>query len=137
MNEGQDRLEIRELVDRYSFAVTVHDEVMLQRCFATDASWEIGEPFNLGASGSVAIAELVHGQVSAFDWNMQNVGSAVITAVQGDHAEGQVAINEVAAVGGAVALRIHGVYDDTYVRENGVWVFARRRFRFLDVQMGG
>lgn len=51
--------ELRELVERYSFAVTARDYELLRTCFAPDATWAVGAPVNLGAEGGDAIVEFI------------------------------------------------------------------------------
>ena len=41
-----ERFAIRELIDRYSYAVNERDWAALESCWAEDGVWDVGKPLN-------------------------------------------------------------------------------------------
>ena len=51
MTDLEDRLAIRELVERWSDGTNNHDWAALEELFTEDAVWEVGEPLSFKVQG--------------------------------------------------------------------------------------
>ena len=131
-----DRLEIMDVIHRYSSAVTRRAWDEVTPLFATDAVWESPEfglhfdnprdfVTNLAESRPEVLIQTAHGPVVDLD---------------GDHATARTTILElvrVAAPIGATAdadsepvnIQHYGFYVDDLQRIDGTWRFTHRRFR--------
>lgn len=126
----EDREEIRALAARYVFAVDNRDLPAIEALFAREARFRSRDGV-MNAAGRAAIMEqfkgrfavLGHGAHYSYDHIVWfDGGGASARGMLSSHAE----------------LMRHGApkitslrYDDTYVREDGRWVFADRLLSFL------
>ena len=127
-----DRIELRDLVERYSRALDERDADALARCFSPDASvlstrgtvLERGE-FVTGTLAALArwpvVQHLVTGQIVSFaDGRVRASGDVYAVAMQGDR---QTQSREELVAG----LR----YLDKYVRSDDEWLIQRRELRVM------
>lgn len=132
-----DRYAIRELVDRYSVAVTARDYELLRSCFAPDATWVVRDPIGIGADGADAIVKFMAERQAMGRVSFQGVGAMMLEAIDGPTARGTVTIHEVALRGeDDTPLRLFGLYRDEYIRLDGSWVFQSRACEVLYVETG-
>lgn len=127
---------IRELVERYSLAVTARDYELLRTCFAPEASWAVGDPINLKAEGRDAIVEFIRERQAMGSFSFQGVGAMVLDQTDDDAATGRVAIHEAALRGeDYLPLKLYGIYRDEFVCRDGEWRFLSRRCDVLNVEV--
>ena len=129
--ELSDRLAIREVIDRYSDAVTRRAWREVGATFHGAAVWSAGAPFNLEFRSRAEIEAGLSVSVGAFEFLVQMTHSVVIE-LDGDRAIVRTVINEVAR--NAVqksGLYLLGIYHDVLSRRDGCWGFDRRHFEPL------
>ena len=119
-------LEIRELVARYATAVTARDTETWAATWTDDCEWYVVGRSAQGRQDAVALFEKL---VSGMPFVSQQATDGQIR-VDGDRATGTWQIIEHAKLPAGALLNL-GTYDDQYVREDGVWRFAVRRFHML------
>lgn len=121
-----DRLEIQELVARYSLWTDTGDYDAVPALFAEDGTWDetvLGVPIAEGRAAIVATFGAFAG--AGIDSVVHINGAHQISAFDGDTASGTSHLHAEVAAGGQV-VRILGYYDDDYVKVDGAWRFARR-----------
>jgi ketosteroid isomerase-like protein len=135
---GEDRQAIRELVDRYSLAVTARDYELLSSCFAPDATWAVGDPVGIGMDGAEAIVKFIAERQAMGSFSFQGVAAMVLDVGDEATARGTVAIHEAALRGDDdTPLKLYGLYRDEYVRIDGAWLFQSRVCEVLHLETGG
>jgi hypothetical protein len=126
-----DRLAIREVIDRYSDAVTRRAWPEVGAAFHAGAIWRAGAPFNLEFHTPEGIQAGLCAGVGGFDFLVQMTHSVVID-LQGERASARTVIQEVARnAAQRTGLCLLGVYNDTLSRQGGRWGFEQRRFEPL------
>jgi ketosteroid isomerase-like protein len=124
-----DRFAIRELIDRYSYAVNERDWAAYESCFAEDAVWDVGPPFSFRLRGRSAILEIARTKISEEDFVVQTPHATVIW-LDGDRARAHSTMREVVSGrGGATGLQMLGTYADQLMKSDGEWYFTSRVFR--------
>jgi hypothetical protein len=121
-----DELEIRNLVARYSDAVNRRDSGDWGATWAKQGEWHLMGNATQGRETIVAHWENL---MTNFPFVMQLVHSGAVE-VQGDTGTGRWYLTEINRTDNGAGSAI-GVYHDRYLREDGVWTFARRRFDVL------
>jgi ketosteroid isomerase-like protein len=123
-----DRLAIRELIERYSDAVTLRDWATAGALFKEDALWSIAPPTDVTISGRAAIVDGLRTMIDPFEVFVQMTHSIVI-ALDGDRATARTIVNGFGrardGTSGAFAL---GTYTDLILRDGDGWLFQSRRF---------
>lgn len=119
---------VKELIDRYSDAVTRRDFECVASLFGDDAVWEAGAPFNLRLEGA-AIAQGLAAALAPFELLLQAAINSVIE-VDGGLARARTMIYEMGrqAAGSFVQF---GIYEDVVEQSAGGWRFSLRRFHPL------
>ena len=129
-----DRFLIRELIERYSYAVNERDWPAFESCFSEDAVWDVGKPFDFRAQGRSSILEVARTKISEQDFVIQTPHATVIW-LDGDRARAHSTVTEVvSAGGGATGIQMFGTYADELIRSGG-WSFSRRVYRVTTVNM--
>jgi hypothetical protein len=128
MHELADRVAIRNLIDRFSLAVTVRDRGAISSVFTEDAEWRVGQPPDIFLNGAGKIGEGIVTGLGNFEFLVQMVHSVVID-LAGERATARSVIQEVGRlVGGASGMQMLGIYHDELRRADNGWRFARRFF---------
>jgi uncharacterized protein (TIGR02246 family) len=123
----EDRIAIRELIERYADAVNRADAEAWGATWAADGVWSL--PGIAEVAGRDAI-------VAAWRAAMAQFAGVVFLAmpgaieIDGDHATARSYTSETYEAGGTVH-RDCGRYDDALARRDGQWRFTRRAFRHL------
>ena len=123
----EDRLAIRELIDRYSDAVSRFDLEVWDDLWTDDGEWQL---MGNHLRGKEAIAGFWGAVLNSLD-SVIFQAQPVAVAIDGDQASGRVLVMETLKPKDGERRAIHGHYDDTYVKEAGVWRFRMRRHRVL------
>jgi ketosteroid isomerase-like protein len=130
-----DRFLLRELIERYSYAVNARDWPTLADCFTEKGIWDVGPPFNFRPEGRAAVVKLISETVEQFDYVLQMPHASMIW-VDGDRARAHTTLQELArAPEGKGGIQLLGTYADRMVREADSWRFEQRVFRPVNVQM--
>lgn len=129
----KDRFAIRELIDRYSYAVNERDWAAFESCFAEDAVWDVGKPFNFRMQGRSSILDVARTKISEEDFVIQTPHATVIW-LDGDRARAHSTMREVvSSAGGAKGIQMMGTYADELIRSSGEWRFTSRVFRVTTI----
>ena len=73
-----DRFAIRELIDRYCYAVNERDWTVLESCYTEDAVWDVGKPLNFRLEGRKAIVAIASTKISEEDYVVQTPHATMI-----------------------------------------------------------
>ena len=123
-----DRIAIRDVIDRYSDAVTRRDWPNVGATFHDDAVWSVGGGFNLEYRSRENIEAGLRASVSAFEFLVQMTHSVVIE-LDGRRARARTLVHEVGrGPGQTTGLFLLGFYEDALSRREGRWAFDSRRF---------
>ena len=126
----EDRLAIRERIESYSDAVFRHDADAWIANWAEDGVWHLPS-LGIDLTGRPAIRAAWEQAMSAFAMaGFFAVPGAI--EINDDMASARSYTQEilVAKDGGGVR-KIVGAYDDTLVKRDGQWLFARRAYNVL------
>jgi uncharacterized protein (TIGR02246 family) len=125
----EDRLAIRERIETYSHAVFLHDADLWISNWAEDAVWHLPSAgVDLGGRANIRAAwEQAMGAFSLAGFFA--VPGAI--EVEGDTATARSYTQEILVLKEGGMRRIVGAYDDTLVKRDGTWLFARRSYTVL------
>lgn len=127
----EDRLAIRELLDRYADAVNRRDADAWKATWAEDSVWNLS--VIEGMEDVVGRDNIVAAWTEAMQRfpfvNMMFVPGHI--AVDGHRATVRSYTSEVATTSDGAVIRPRGRYDDVCIKQNGEWLFARRTFHSL------
>jgi hypothetical protein len=136
--EAADRLAIRELVEAYAHCADRRDAKGQMSLFTEDAHFVV----YMNARDSAPSQELhsrealapVFAELNKYDATTHFVGQSTIFKLSDDRASGDAycLAHHVTVEGGNRRLMLASIrYLDTYVRMDGIWLFAERRL-FVD-----
>jgi SnoaL-like domain len=123
--EWLDRLEIQDLIHRYSDAVTRADWQQCEAVFTPDALWE-SPALGMRYENRASFMEILRA-TSSFDLLIQTAHSSVITLIDADRARSTTTIHEFIR-GTENNLEQYGIYFDDLARVDGRWKFTHRLF---------
>ncbi len=130
---AEDRLAIRELLETYADAVTRCDAADWGATWVEDGEWEMPDyPEFPPQKGRDAIVGLWVEAMKGYPGIMFEAWPGSIE-VDGDTAKVRCYTSEVYDQNGTT-MRDRGVYDDTCVKVDGRWLFAKRIFRNIHRQ---
>lgn len=125
-----DKIEIQDVLSRYSQGCSAQDWDMVMDTFLPDAVWEVPSR-GMRFEGQDTLRAVMSGMVKDMDWFVQMNSPAVIT-VEGDRAAARSIVREAGrAKGSDEILDVLGFYDDELVRTAGGWKVARKVFTGL------
>lgn len=123
-----DRLAIREVIERFSDAVTHRSWSDLGQAFHEDAVWKVGAPMNLELRTRDGIVAGLSAGIGRMDFLAQMTHSMVI-AIDGDRATARTVIHEIGRTSSQKSgICLIGSYNDILSRRDGRWAFDRREF---------
>lgn len=120
---------IRQLVERYADAVCRHDAADWGACWATDGEWALGPERSV--RGREAIVAFWRQLMAGFPFAVQVIHQGTVLGVDGETARARWYLSEFLETPSGGRQTGIGVYHDDYVREDGAWKFARRRYNLL------
>jgi ketosteroid isomerase-like protein len=127
MSDSADELAIRDLAARYIDAVNRYHQQDWAATWSETASWNL---MGMEVEGRDNIVQLWAGAMGSFDFALMMLNSGTIT-VAGDSASGRWYVTEhINPKEGDPNITL-GVYDDTYCREDGQWLFKRRHYNVM------
>jgi SnoaL-like domain len=123
----EDRLNVREIIERYFFGVDAKDRNALVNCFSADAeaSYHWMTPEQRTIVGGVAVADDVYAACSLFTTSTHSIANLIVEVI-GESAEAN--IFAIAHVIRGSSLLVRGLrYQDQLVRTTQGWRIARRK----------
>jgi ketosteroid isomerase-like protein len=134
-NAPAERFAIRELIDRYCYAVNERDWAALASCWAGDGVWDVGKPLDFKLEGRQAIVQIASSKISEEDYVVQTPHATVIWLDGDAAARAHSTMMEVVRHrGGAGGIQILATYADDLVKVNGEWLFKVRRYRVTNIE---
>jgi hypothetical protein len=131
--EAADRLAIRELVEAYAHCADRRDAKGQMALFTTDTHFVVymnaKDPKPSQDLHSREVLASVFADLNRYDATTHFVGQSTIFTLSGDRATGEAycLAHHIAADGGNRRLMIAALrYRDTFVKAEGVWLFAER-----------
>ena len=128
MSDLEDRLAIRELVERWSDGTNNHDWQALEALFTEDVVWDVGAPLSFTVQGGQQIVALLREKMGPTEYVVQTP-HAIIVKVQGSTATARSTIHEVCRFADGAGLEMTGTYFDDVVKGAQGWRFKRRTYR--------
>lgn len=127
----EDRLAIRELIERYCDGVTQRDADIWGSTWAQDSVWSLPVVPGMEAvtgKDMIVAAWLEAMKLFPFVFMSSSIG---FIRIEGDRAYVRSYTSEVADTADGKMLRPRGQYDDVVVKQNGQWLFEKRVFNVL------
>lgn len=121
----EDRLAIRELYGMYGDGSATQSTEDWLACWADDGEWTTHV---FSCKGKDQIRAQWDALWANFD-KVAFLGDIGAIEVNGDTAIGRSVAREIVALKGGGVYKLVGRYDDTFVRRNGRWLFASRRYQ--------
>ncbi|MFC8435462.1 nuclear transport factor 2 family protein [Streptomyces sp. NPDC057253] len=136
-----DRDDVLDLVARSADAVNRLDAEQFESLWTPEAAWVIDPPLDFTLEGSRAeIAKGFEAGMRAMWASFLQLIHSTTVDVDGDTATARTYLTEQGIRPDGTGQLLHGVYEDTVVRTDEGWRFARRHFRYLYLdqpQLGG
>jgi hypothetical protein len=133
LREVEDRAEIHDLLSRYSIAIDARDIDTIASLFSVSAEVGFEEDHDYGDSGEdgrAIVKAFYIRRMDVYDFMFHYFHGNTLTFTGPDSASGIVIAHTEGAVNGqGILAGIH--YHDDYVRENGKWLFLKRKYDFL------
>lgn len=133
-NTTTDMEGIWDLVARFDDAVNRRDKEEFAKLWAADAIWDIGEPRPLHVEGADKIVSTWSTMLFSSEWMFRGSFTGIIT-LNGDQATGRWPCIETGTLLDAnkapQGYDNRAVYEDDYVKKEGIWLFQRRRYLYL------
>jgi hypothetical protein len=127
VSEMTSQMAIRSLAARYSDAASRRDTTAWGDTWATSSEWHL---LGIETRGRDAIVAHWRKLMAGIPFVLQVPVSGIIEVLTADSASGRWYIHEITKRPGRDRLTL-GVYHDRYIREDGEWRFALRRFDVL------
>lgn len=125
-----DEAAIRDVTARFADAAIRGDFEAFRRCWADDAVWTIAKPFEARAEGADDIVAMLHHLWDGKDFFVQFAVQGPVV-IDGDEASATCVCHEAARGAGGVFYRNHGIFTDRLRRSGDGWVFTRRAYDYL------
>ncbi len=119
-----DRVAIRELLERYADAVFRRDAAQWGACWAQDGVWRL---MGMEIRGREAILSAWTQAMAGFEVAAFFVQPGAL-AIEGDAAHGRSWTHEVLKARDGSLRRVVGAYQDQFVKEADGWRFSARSF---------
>ncbi len=125
---------IYDLVARFDDAVNRRDKSEFSKLWAKDAVWEIGNPRPLYVEGAESIVDTWSTMLFGSEWMFRGSFAGVVT-VNGVNATGRWPCIETGTLlspnKSPQGYDNRAVYEDDYIKIDGLWLFQRRRYLYL------
>jgi ketosteroid isomerase-like protein len=127
MSNIEEELAIRSMVSRYIDAVNRYDQADWTATWSENATWNLA---GMELKGREMIVGAWVGAMASFEFAIMSLNSGTVE-IDGDTATGRWYLTEHLKPKDDDAVMVLGVYDDSYVRENGNWVFSERIYNII------
>jgi uncharacterized protein (TIGR02246 family) len=121
----EDRIAIQELVAEYGDAVSRRDKAGFAATWAEDGVWRL--PWLEPVHGRDAIAEVWEGQIANYPFHNFR-GYLGSCEIEGNRASGRLWTSELVQNIQGNSGVVTGLYEDEFVKIDGRWLFASKRF---------
>ena len=121
----EDRIAIQELVAEYGDAVSRRDKAGFAATWAEDGVWHL--PWLEPVHGRDAIAEVWEGQIANYPFHNFS-GYLGSCEIEGNRAKGRLWTSELVQNIQGNSGVVTGLYEDEFVKVDGRWLFASKRF---------
>ncbi|WP_164847463.1 nuclear transport factor 2 family protein [Sphingobium algorifonticola] len=129
MSFAEDMAGINAALARYVDGVNRRDAGLWSTSWDRDAEWYLFGPDTI--AGREAIVAAWKEAMAGFPFVVMHVTQGDVV-IAGDVATGRSYTSELARTADGQRLRVLGQYEDRYIKRDGVWGFAYRRFTMLD-----
>lgn len=127
-----DRLDIGDLISRFSDAANRKDADAFRALWAQDATWTIGPPVNQVFHGADEIASAFSALLGdRWEFLMQLPTASHVVDITGDQAAGRAYTHELGQAKSGQGNQNISMYADTMARIDGKWLFTAREYRVL------
>jgi ketosteroid isomerase-like protein len=123
----EDRLAIQDLHARYASTSSRCDREGWLDCWAEEGQWH---SHIFKCDGKQAIADQYDQIMAAFE-TLFFISQAGVVTVNGDTATGQSQAMEIGRLKDGGFFKLAGIYQDTFERHGGRWLFRRREYQPL------
>lgn len=130
----EDEAAIRDLVARFADTATRADYASFAALWAPNATFVINKPFYASATGTEAIVAMMRKLRDGRDFFVEFVNSGVLD-IQENHATARWILHEAAKSPGEHYYTPYGLFFDELAKVDGQWLFARRSFEYLFVDL--
>lgn len=130
ITEIEDKLAIRELIARYSFAIDSGDIKAWVDCFTEDGAFE--SPFGT-FKGSTALHQYISERTAerrSKQIQLRHLLTNIIIDIQGNRAKAKCYLLLLLVMPEGVQLLTTGVYNDELRKMGGAWRFSHRKVEF-------
>lgn len=134
MTDWLDLVAINDALARYADGVNRRDKDLWASSWDEEAEWFLFGPDPVVGRDAIVAAWVE--AIAGFPFVVMFASQGEVR-IEGDHAMGVSYTNEVARTADGVEMRVTGTYEDRYVRRNGRWGFAYRKFTPLHTQTIG
>lgn len=124
----EDRLDVRQLLDRYADAFTRRDWDGVTDCYLPEASFQELPPVELLMRDRKEVIAAGKKYMSSMDHVVMMIHSCVIT-LDGDCAVARTILHEAGRTVQNEDVNVLGRYEDQIMRRDGRWYFAKRLFQ--------
>jgi ketosteroid isomerase-like protein len=129
-----DKAEIQDLINRYTYSVNVRDWAAIASVFSTDARWElVGNPqmkFE-GPGLGAGLRSIIEPNSSLIQMN-----TPALIEVRGDRATASSTMHEAGDIKTENKyFSMYGIYNDELAKASGRWLFVSRRFTILNLRI--
>jgi len=130
-----DRLDIREVIERYLDGVTRRDWKAVARCYAEEASFYELPPVEVRMNGRAEIIRRTSEMIESMKCMVMMMHSCVIE-IEDDKARARTILQEVGrTLDGTADVIMYGYYEDELIKRDGSWQFTRRVFNPIHWQL--
>ncbi len=126
----QARTAIFELVARFDDAVNRRNVAEFEQLWATDATWQIGNPMPMHVQGASGIVTTWQTMLGATQWLFRGSFTGVIH-IEDNRAKGRWPCIETGTFADGKGYDNRAIYEDDYVCRKGRWLFQRRHYHYL------
>lgn len=131
MSEWKDRVAINEVLARYIDGVNQRDATLWASSWDVDGEWFLFGPDTV--KGRDAIVSAWTEAMTGFPFVVMFTTQGSVT-IDGKSATGRSYTLEVAKDASGTEMRVTGCYEDRYIKREGNWGFAYRKFTMLHCQ---
>ena len=131
MTNWADLVAINDALARYADGVNRRDKALWASAWDEDAEWFLFGPDTIRGRDAIVAAWVE--AMAGFPFVVMFASQGQVK-IEGDHATGVSYTDEVARMADGTEVRVTGTYEDRYVRRDGRWGFAYRKFTALHTQ---
>lgn len=130
-----DLFAIYDLVARFDDAVNRRDRTEFRTLWAEDGTWAIGAPRELSVQGVDQIEDTWWKMTMALEWMFRGSFAGVVT-LDGMTGRGrwpciETGNSAATADGPGPGYDNRAIYEDLYVKKEGIWLFQKRNYVYL------